>query len=622
MTHQNDLANAMNLARSIMDDCAKMQKSPKGKTTISKALHKKGFDGNFEDYALANIIDVFEEMMYADRRPFPQALEMYDRLQFLKSGELLDQKKSERRFRDTVRGGEDHGVDKSKYVPDFFNVVVDSFGADSGEVKDMAEKWLTLNYMFRQPDIVGPEHDDSAYKRVWYNTAGAFHNRIKELNRDIVSGIKRDFAESEKERKAKLKRATDSDRPSIKDRVGKGPQPIGTTFNGASKGNIKGRKNMPVRKPDPKLIHDKLIKPNSYGVMRSKLRSQVARYGDEYADAKEAALQTKVKPKAGENFGNPMSGLDHMVGLNNIKKDVKRLRAVILRQEVNKKFFPDKYDDSERSLHMIFTGNPGTGKTTVAEAIGQLYKDLGVLKKGHVVKVERKDLCGEHIGKTAPKTQAEIDKAIDGILFVDEAYSLYNVSENDYGREAAETILTAMESERDRLVVIFAGYPDEMRDLIHMNPGLLSRFNKFFNFEDYTTLELGQILDLKMEERSLSFDDHTRSLIMDGVEEARETLGRNFGNARFVRNFVEKVEEFQADRLMDADIISADLLSLDENDPKVREALETSLFTISADDVQMTLEAMKDAAMGKGAPEEKQRIGFHIPQKHETELSL
>lgn len=622
MTHNNDLVNAMNLARSIMQDCEKLEKSSKGKVALSKALTKVGHGGSFAEFALENIIDIFEQMMYADKRPFPQALEMYDRLQFLKDGEILQTRKSDRRFRDKVRENNGEGVDSKKYVPEFFNMIVGAFGADSKEVKDTAEKWMVLNYMFRQPDVVGPAHDDSAYKRVWFNSAGAFYDRIKELNRDIIKGIKKDFDESERKRKTKLTNGIRSDRPSIKDRVGKGPSVLGNNFSAAANG-ARRSKNMPMRKPDPKLIDDKLIKPKSYGVMRSKIRSQVQRFGDDYDIAKRAKLAPKARPdgEASNPYGNPVSTLDDKIGLDNIKRDLKRMRAVMLRHEVNKKFFPDKFFEDDRSDHAIFVGNPGTGKTITAEALGQICKDVGRLKSGHVVKVERKDLVAGYIGQTAIKTEAEVEKAMNGILFVDEAYALFSESQNDYGHEALEVIMTAMENERDRLIVIFAGYPDEMAKLIEMNPGLLSRFNKFFKFPDYSDMELGQILDLMMGERSLEFDQNARDTILDGIRDAHKALGRNFGNARFVRNFVEKVEEFQADRLMDAQLLSSDMLELDVNDAALREKLEASMFTITTEDISQTLSAMKDARMGNGEPEEKIQMGFHMPQKDESGIS-
>ena len=621
MTHNHDLVNAMNLARSIMQDCAKLEKSPKGKVAISKALTKAGYDGSFAEFALDNIIDTFEQMMYADKRPFPQALEMYDRLQFLRDGDILKANKSDRRFRDKVRENNGEGVDSKKYVPDFFNMTVDVFGADSAEVKTSVEKWMVLNYMFRQPDVVGPAHDDSAYKRVWFNSAGAFYDRIKELNKDIIKGIKKDFDESEKKRKAGLKGGAKPARPSIKDRIGKGPQALGNNFNGAAGAASRRPKNMPIRKPDEKLIKDKLIKPNPYVVMRAKMRSVVQGMGDDYDVAKRAKTAPKARPdgEPSNPYGNPVSSLDDKVGLDNIKRDLKRMRAVLLRHEVNKKFFPDKFTEEDRSDHAIFVGNPGTGKTITAEALGQICKDVGRLKRGHVVKVERKDLVAGFIGQTAIKTEAEIEKAYDGILFVDEAYALFSESQNDYGHEALEAIMTAMENDRDRLIVIFAGYPDEMAKLVDMNPGLLSRFNKFFEFPDYTDMELGQILDLMMDERSLQFDQNARDSILDGIRDARDTLGRNFGNARFVRNFVEKVEEFQADRLMDAELLTSDMLELDVNDEALKAKLEQSMFTITAEDIAQTLSAMKDARMGKGEPKEKFQMGFHMPHKDANE---
>jgi SpoVK/Ycf46/Vps4 family AAA+-type ATPase len=182
-----------------------------------------------------------------------------------------------------------------------------------------------------------------------------------------------------------------------------------------------------------------------------------------------------------------MAQLDALVGLENVKKDVKNLVNLMkvrkLRQENDLPVPP-------MSLHMVFMGNPGTGKTTVARLISSLYASIGVLSKGQLIEVDRSGLVAGYVGQTALKTQEVIKSALGGVLFIDEAYSLSSGGENDFGREAIETILKAMEDHRDDLVVIVAGYDEPMQKFLSSNPGLESRFNKYFYFQDYTGEQL------------------------------------------------------------------------------------------------------------------------------------
>ena len=152
---------------------------------------------------------------------------------------------------------------------------------------------------------------------------------------------------------------------------------------------------------------------------------------------------------------------------------------------------------ADMSLHMVFSGNPGTGKTMIARLMARIYKSLGILKKGHLVEVDRGGLVAGYVGQTAIKTAEVIKSALDGVLFIDEAYALTNRGENDFGKEAVETLLKMMEDNRDRLVVIVAGYVDEMETFVHSNPGLESRFNRFWNFPDYSVEEMLAIFDMR-----------------------------------------------------------------------------------------------------------------------------
>jgi SpoVK/Ycf46/Vps4 family AAA+-type ATPase len=221
------------------------------------------------------------------------------------------------------------------------------------------------------------------------------------------------------------------------------------------------------------------------------------------------------------------------------------------------------------SYHCVFTGNPGTGKTTVARIIAKLYKELGILKKGHLVETDRAGLVAEYVGQTAVKTNNVIDSAIDGVLFIDEAYSLVPGYSTDFGGEAIATLLKRMEDDRDRLVVILAGYGDEMKTFIDSNPGLQSRFNRYIHFDDYSSDELVDIFKLYAKQNDYIIDNEAINAVTRKIENAVSNKDKNFGNARFVRNIFEKSIANQASRLAaQANISKTDLQTLTAEDIK------------------------------------------------------
>ena len=241
-----------------------------------------------------------------------------------------------------------------------------------------------------------------------------------------------------------------------------------------------------------------------------------------------------------------LAQLDALVGLDEVKKDVKSLINLMkvrkLRQENDLPVPP-------MSLHMVFLGNPGTGKTTVARLVGGLYAAIGVLSKGQLIEVDRSGLVAGYVGQTALKTQEVIKSALGGVLFIDEAYSLASGGENDFGREAIETILKAMEDHRDDLIVIVAGYNEPMTKFINSNPGLESRFNKYFYFPDYTGEQLMAIFRGQCKKNGYTLSADAESAALKLFDELYAERDDNFGNGRDVRNCFEDMVVRQSNRV-------------------------------------------------------------------------
>ena len=265
--------------------------------------------------------------------------------------------------------------------------------------------------------------------------------------------------------------------------------------------------------------------------------------------------EDKVESKSLKDY---MDELNRLVGLEKVKKDVNSLINLVqirkLREERGIK-------QPAMSLHLVFSGNPGTGKTTVARLLSKIYHEIGLLSKGHLVETDRSGLVGGYVGQTAIKTQEVIQSALGGILFIDEAYALTKTSENDYGGEAIDTLLKAMEDHRDDLIVIVAGYPALMEKFLYSNPGLESRFNKFIYFDDYTADELYNIFWLMCEEANLTLDKAADDYARQYFEKMYEHRSSNFANGRAVRNFFEEVITAQANRLAVKDEISDEELN-------------------------------------------------------------
>ena len=298
--------------------------------------------------------------------------------------------------------------------------------------------------------------------------------------------------------------------------------------------------------------------------------------------AKEAKAQTaKAAEEAKEPEKSGMEELDELIGLKTVKHDVKELIALAkvrkIREEKGMKPVPV-------SLHLVFSGNPGTGKTTVARILAKLYKEIGILEKGQLVETDRSGLVAGYVGQTAIKTREKIEEAMGGVLFIDEAYALNREGET-YGQESIDTILKAMEDHRDKFIVIVAGYTQLMKEFIESNPGLKSRFNKFFEFPDYTVDELQEIFKLQCKKYQYTLNEEVEAAVRDEIIYREALKGENFANAREVRNLFEKIITNQAARVADLEdvdeetlmtITLQDLEDMDENDPNTDEEPESA----------------------------------------------
>ncbi len=272
----------------------------------------------------------------------------------------------------------------------------------------------------------------------------------------------------------------------------------------------------------------------------------------------ELKISRNVYSNVGEDLEIVLDKINNLVGMQNVKDEIKTLSNFLKIQKLRQE---KGLASISVTLHSVFCGSPGTGKTTVARLMGEVYKELGILSSGHLIETDRSGLVAGYVGQTAIKVDRLVESAVDGVLFIDEAYALKpEGSGTDFGQEAIDTLLKRMEDFRDRLVVIVAGYSNEMKRFIDANPGLGSRFNKYFYFDDYKPEELTIIFENICNDNNYQITNEAKEKLLNEFTCLYTKKDKNFGNGRLVRNIFDKTAEKQANRLINISQLTNEMM--------------------------------------------------------------